>query len=299
MAIIFHADDFGLSVRQSQAILARSSACGGRGALNSTSFIVTSPAFHECAQLIRPFVEQDKIKLGLHLNLVEGAPCAPIDQVPCLVNDRGVFARGFAGLLADSARWKEGSEELNQLRFEIRSQVAAFLGEFPELRTAFRVDSHQHFHLIPAVFDALLLAIKQEGCTLEYLRIPAEPAGPFLASKGMISKYPPINWVKNGLLNALWKSNRKKLPEYKEVSAVFCGLVLSGQMHYVLQGGLMRRFCTLAEQRGMDVEFLFHPGGMSQASECLDPQLEGFVDFYLSEGRRLEGEALQRLEGYR
>ena len=92
VALIIHADDFGITVEQSKAILELSDACGGHGALSSMSMFANSPAFNECAELVRPFVDAGKIKLGLHLNIVEGHPVSNPDDVPLLVNERGTFS---------------------------------------------------------------------------------------------------------------------------------------------------------------------------------------------------------------
>ena len=40
-----------------------------------------------------------------------------------------------------------------------------------------RVDSHQHTHAIPAVFDALSQAMAELGVTVTHLRCPIEPSG--------------------------------------------------------------------------------------------------------------------------
>ncbi|MDO4182467.1 MAG: ChbG/HpnK family deacetylase [Coriobacteriia bacterium] len=295
MNVIYHADDFGLSVAQSQAILDCSAACGGTGTLNSTSMVVTSPNAAACAKLVAPHVEAGAIKLGLHLNLVEGPSCAPASEVGLLVNDRGMFCRSFANLLAATTAAAPAADLIAQVYVEVRCQLQAFLALFPNARGALRVDSHQHFHMIPVVFDALLDAIKQEGCTLEYMRIPSEPAAPFAATPGLYRQYAPINGVKHSLLNVLWAVNKKKFPQWQERSAVFCGLVLSGRMELVVQHGLLDRFQAYAAERGRALEVLFHPGGMDNAQDCLDPQLKGFVDFYLSPHRGLEAAALRGL----
>ena len=102
VALIIHADDFGITVEQSKAILELSDACDGHGALSSMSMFANSPAFKECAELVRPFVDAGKIKLGLHLNIVEGHPVSNPDDVPLLVNERGTFSHSFMGYLMAS-----------------------------------------------------------------------------------------------------------------------------------------------------------------------------------------------------
>lgn len=304
MQLIFHADDFGINVEQSYLILSCSEGCGGKGPLNSTSMLVGSPHAEECAELIRPFVDAGAIRIGLHLNLVEGPCCAPAQEIPLLVDTRGMLSIGFAGMLAKTSAPRSG-EIRRQIKREIEAQVARFLELFPAERAHLRVDSHQHFHLIPAVFDALLSTLEEQGCTLEYLRIPAEPMGPYLAAKENRKNYPPVNGVKNALLNALWSKDRAIVGKHtgtgaeeflREKSATFYGLMLSGRMEYAATPAMIDAFEREAESRKTATEVLFHPGGVDDLGQCLDPDLAGFTDFYLSPHRTLERESLRAID---
>ena len=105
MDFIFHADDFGITPEQSRRIL---ECCddypGGAGLLNSLSILAGSPRFEECADLLdgRP----DGLRVGVHLNFVEGPCCADPVDVPLLVDEKGMFKLGYGGLLAGS--WGAG-----------------------------------------------------------------------------------------------------------------------------------------------------------------------------------------------
>lgn len=294
MEIIVHADDFGITLEQSKLILARSSQCGGEGALNSTSALVTSPHFGECAAFAKPFVDAGLIKMGLHVNLVEGpALCSP-EEAPLLVGANGMFRQSFAKMLLYSSGSKR-AVLTQQVRQEVRAQIRALLQAFPQLRGALRVDSHQHFHLIPAVFDGLMAAIQDEGCTLEYLRIPAEPLAPFLSANAVRKQVSAVNIVKNQLLNGLWKRCASAYPDQLPKPAAFYGLALSGCMQHIADEGFLRGIISKAEQEGRDIELLFHPGGVASVDECLAPHLRGFCEFYLSENREAEAAVLRRI----
>lgn len=290
-AILVHADDFGITPGQSQQILDCSTLCGGQGALNSTSVLVTSPHFEECAELLRPYADQ--LLVGLHLNLVEGVCAASPCDVPLLVDDQGVFKRGFVGMLLVGVVKPRQLRE--QLKNEIEAQIDLFLGAFPSQVEHLRIDSHQHFHLIPAVFDSLLSSIKQRSCSLEYLRIPAEPTAPFL-SANVFSRVPIINWVKHVVLNALWRINRKKVPELTKRAAVFCGINFSGRMTKANLVSVLDIFKALAQERGASLELLFHPGGVEHGDDVLNPMLAEFVRFYTSPMRLQEAQAITLLE---
>lgn len=293
MNTIFHADDFGITPEQSRRILDCSTACGGRGALNSVSVLVNGPRFAECADLLEPHL--DALHTSLHLNVVEGHCCADPCSIPLLVDDAGVFKLSFAQLLSAS-RGSDAEQIQRQLACEIGAQLDAYLARFPQMRGALRIDSHQHFHLIPAMFASTLSAIDERGCTLDFMRIPAEPLTPFLQTPAIWFKTPPINWVKHWLLNYLWRQDRAKLPNYTTVSAVFCGINFSGHMTVDRVSATLPHLERYAHSLDMALELLFHPGGYSDPSDALNPNLEGFVAFYTSPFRDAEAETLRTLE---
>ena len=181
VALIIHADDFGITVEQSKAILELSDACDGHGALSSMSMFANSPAFNECAELVRPFVDAGKIKLGLHLNIVEGHPVSNPDDVPLLVNERGTFSHSFTGyLMASMLRTGDRDGIREQLAREFSEQIKRYLEAFPDQRRNLRVDTHQHTHMVPLVHDALLAACRRTDCLVTAARLPVEPVGPHL-----------------------------------------------------------------------------------------------------------------------
>ena len=296
METIYHADDFGITPDQSDRILSCSSACGGSGALNSLSILVNAPRFEECAAALDGCDEG--LLRSLHVNVVEGHCCANPRDVELLVDERGMFRRGFAGLLAASAGPSRAALR-EQLETEIAAQLDAYLARFPDQRERLRIDSHQHFHLIPVVWDAVMAAVRSRGCTLVFVRIPAEPLLPFLQTPSVWFKIPPINWVKHLLLNFLWRFRKKRAGKdgIADKSAVFCGINFSGCMDAERVKAVLPAFERYARTRGRALELLFHPGGYEDVSDALNPNLEGFVAFYTSPNRTAEAEALRVLEG--
>ena len=294
MSVIIHADDFGITPEQSRKILECCSGVpGGRGALNSLSVLANSPRFEECAALLdsRPA----GLRVGVHLNFVEGPCVADPAQVPMLVDERGVFRLGYGGFLAASAL--RGAELARQVEIEAAAQVGRVAGRFPELAGALRLDGHQHTHLIPAVFRGVLAVAARPEYNLEYLRIPAEPAAPFAAA-GVAGTIEPVNRVKRGLLNYLWRRDRRAfeaagLGAYAEKSAVFCGLSFSGHMDEKRVAAVYPHLREVADARGMALELLFHPGRVDAPEHCLNPALPGFVEFSCGEGRDVEHAALR------
>lgn len=294
MEIIYHADDFGITPEQSARILACSSACGGEGALNSLSILVNAPRFAECADLLDEC--EQRLLTSLHFNVVEGICCADPALIPSLVDEQGMFNRGFAGLLLASLG--DTRKELRaQLEIEAGAQLDAYLDRFPSARKHLRLDSHQHFHLIPVVWDALLTAARSRECVIEFVRIPAEPIIPFLQTPQMLFKVPPVNWVKHWLLNFLWRFRKKQATRegITQRSAVFCGINFSGCMDPDRVQAVLPAFERYAAKRGKTLELLFHPGGYQNPSDALNPALDGFVAFYTSPNRDAEASALRLL----
>ncbi len=242
-----------------------SQVCGGQGALSSVSIFANSPAFEAAAEMARPYVESGKLAMALHLNLVEGRPCAPVTEVPLLVNQRGTFTNDFVGLLKLSMgaqRWAFRQ----QLQRECVAQIQRYLTAFPQMKRTMRVDSHQHTHAVPAVFDALSQAVAELGVTVTHLRCPIEPLSPHRTAG---SNMPPVNLAKDALITWLWRKNRGKMPAGCEVP-LFCGVVLSGAMDTV-DWPLLDAFESLAADRGKNVQVLFHPVSVP-IEQCLDPE---------------------------
>lgn len=255
--------------------------------------MANSPAFNECADLLEPYM--DRIHVALHVNVVEGPCVADPKDIPLLVDDNGIFKLSFAQMLFMS--WfsnKQIKHDLHtQLVCEVGAQLDRFLSRWPQMKSRLRIDSHQHFHLIPTLFRAVLEVISDRKCTLEYMRIPAEPLSPFVATPSIWMKIPAINWVKHWLLNYLWRLDKKRFPEYFTRSAVFCGINFSGHMTPERVFPVYQHFVRYAEKRNMQLEMLFHPGGFDDVSLALNPRLTGFIDFYTSPFRFEEARSLK------
>lgn len=289
MDVTIHADDYGITESQARGILQLSDACGGHGALGSVSIFANSPAFGAAAEMARPFVEAGNLKMAMHLNLVEGNPCADPAEIPLLVNDRGTFCNDFTGLLKLSMG---GSREdlARQLEIEISAQIERYLSAFPQMNERFRLDSHQHTHAVPAVFRAALAACRAQGCTLEHLRCPVEPLAPHRVAK---SKLEPINLVKDALIASLWRKNRPLMPAGCKTS-LFCGVALSGHMDQVNRKLIDAFAAEAARRHSTGVEVLFHPVSVPVA-ECLDPENVAFASACAAPGRDAEAACVAQL----
>ncbi len=293
MALIIHADDYGITVEQAQAILDLSDACGGHGALSSVSIFANSPAFEESACLIRPYIESGAITAGVHLNVVEGRPLSQTRDVPLLVNERGTFAHSFTGyLLASSSRSFDRDGMREQLAREFHAQIERFLAAFPSERNNLRIDTHQHTHMVPIVHDALTAACRRADCTVSTARIPVEAVGPHLSSPKRIAAIRPINLVKDALLKLLSSHCREDLEEGCRIPE-FSGIVLSGCMQKTTPA-LLADLEARATEHGRDLEVLFHPVSVP-VEQCLDPENGPFAAACASPGRDAEAALIRSM----
>src|ERR1700759_4499399 len=91
--LIVTADDFGVAETVNAAVEE-----GHRhGVLTSASLMVAAPA---CADAVARAKRLPKLRVGLHLVLVEGAPILPPNQLPDLVRN-GMFRTDMAAMGAE------------------------------------------------------------------------------------------------------------------------------------------------------------------------------------------------------
>lgn len=300
----FHADDFGITAKQARDILSLSSACNGTGALNSLSIFANSPIFPESSALLLPFSNNEEIRICLHLNLVEGPCVSEPTRIPLLVNKQGMFRRDFLGLLALN-RGIHRTEARAQIALECQNQIRKFINAFPATREQICIDSHQHTHAIPLVFEALSQALAEEGCLVRTLRAPLDPLTVYRAAQTQAGKaavdegpsegrasVPLSNRAKVFLIDLLWKKCPINAVPWEcnasKIAPLFCGVALSGAMHR-FNPSLLEAFEVEAARQHRPLEILFHPVSVP-LTECLDPQNKPFAQACASSNR--DGEAL-------
>lgn len=283
--IYVHADDYGMTAESCKRILD----CVREGALNGLSIMPNGCLSYGMSKL-----KGIDIDCAVHINLVEGRALTPAGQADCLTRPDGYMKYSFFGLLLQS--FLPGRKRLKeQIRREICLQIRAVADRFPA-GTPLCLDSHQHVHMIPTVFRAMMEAVEEAQVPIHYLRIPAEPLSPFLRQPSLYRTYEPINLVKNLVLNFLHQFLKRDIRRAGIPSAVFCGILLSGHMDRERVEKVFPQFYKIAVKRGMDLEFLFHPGYIKKGEPFMDPFKKSFNEFYLSEGRRVENRALKELE---
>ena len=263
--IYFCADDYGISKSSNTRI----EECLKNGVLNKISVLPNSDALDFKQRLLG-----ENVKLSLHLNLIEGYPLSKKEDVSLIVSDKGFFKYSFIGLFFLSIFGNRSLLE-KQLYNEIKMQIDFWKKEMGE-ETPILVDSHQHTHMIPLVFKTLMRVIKEENVEVEYIRIPAEPILPYIKSPSLYFKFRPIGLIKQWLLKFLKFVNRKELKKANIKSALFMGIMFSGQ----LTEDKINKLLPYYKKQNENIEIAFHPGYLESGESLIDGFRQNFKKLY-------------------
>lgn len=282
VSIEFHADDYGLFPAQSQRILD----CHRQGCLNGVSIMPNSPYLSQFMKALEPY--RDQIALTVHLNLIEGASLCGHEEVPLLTDASGVLCSSFFGLclhsfLPDRERYR------CQLKKELRRQIQAVRSHL-EPGAPLRLDGHAHYHMIPVVFDALMDVITEDRLPVSYIRIPREYPRLYLRHLKQLQDVSPVNFLKVFILNLFARRAERKygsqLASY--CPTLFLGVFLSGRMHQENVAQILPDALALARSKGIGVEILAHPGGVTEPSDIAQITCKDDLHFLTSPFREQE-----------
>jgi len=155
--VIINADDFGEAASIDRGIIA----CHQAGMVKSASLLANgdnlSAALQEAAEL-------PGLGLGIHLTLVKGKPLSAAAKIPSLIFYQGNFAQGY---LQFALRYFLGGIDIRQVEYEWERQREKLGGTNLD-----HLDSHQHLHLLPALFNLVLKLADKWG--IKFVRIPRE-----------------------------------------------------------------------------------------------------------------------------
>jgi hopanoid biosynthesis associated protein HpnK len=159
--LIVTADDFGAAVEVNDAV----EAAHRTGVLTAASLMVSAPAAEDAVARAR---RNPKLRVGLHLVLVEGRPVLPPDSISRLVNADGSFRRDMAAM---GALFAASAAARRQLAAEIAAQFEAFRATGLALD---HCNAHKHYHLHPLIGGLIASIGRRYG--LLAARVPLEPA---------------------------------------------------------------------------------------------------------------------------
>ena len=280
--IYYCADDYGICESASLHI----QQCVDEGKLNKVSVFPNFDGVN-----LSCISKEKNIRFSLHLNLIEGKCMSDAEKISLIADKNGNFKHTFFGLFRLGLFRRKEFEA--QIYKEIRAQVLFWKSILPD-GVPFCIDSHQHTHMIPSVFNALLKVLDDEKISIEYMRIPSEPISPYIQTPSLYFTYKPVNIIKQWLLKLLWLIDRKKAKKYSIPTAYFFGILFSGRMDEKRVNKLLPRYIKLSEKNGFDVEVLFHPGYIDENENSLKNKNIVFKKFYLSEDRKTEFDSVMK-----
>ena len=298
--IDIHADDYALTINTSKDMLE----CMRQGNLDSISIICNMPCFDKCMDMFYeeipnlPFLPL----ISVHIDLIEGDSVS--EDVPLMSKDN-VMSLSWKDVFFISFGSKK--EELKkELKKEIKAQIdkvwdvtkkcmeIAKENNVPCEQKAIRIDSHQHIHSLPIVWEALMEVIEENNYEVEYIRNPKEPLMPFVSELSLWSSYRPINFVKNRLLMFYSKQNDEYCGRNDMQKMYMWGLVMSGKMDIDRIRKLYPKMVEVADKNNRRLEILFHPGMTLEEEKCNEIAEDALKDFYLSENRHIEKDAVMK-----
>ncbi len=270
------ADDYGLCDIASMRIRQ----CADAGNLNKISVFPNLGAVD-----LHEILKDDSIWVSLHLNLVEGKCMADPTDIDLLADEKGNLTHTFGGLMRLNLLHRRKFEA--QVYQEIKAQVLFWKSILPR-GVPFCIDSHQHTHMIPAVFKALMRVLRDENIQPDYMRIPIEPLLPFLKTPSLYFTYSGINIIKQWLLKSLWLVNKRQVKSCSIPTAYFLGILFSGKMDEKRVNKILPEYIKMAERNGCDIEVLFHPGYVTKDELDIKNKNINFEKFYVSKKRKTE-----------
>ena len=299
MTIDIHADDYALTKNTSAEILD----CMKAGRLDSISIVANTGCFDECMEMLYsavptlPFLPN----MSVHINLVEGQSLTDSGFGPYLKFSWGKlflysYMQPFCGSIFTGLK-KETASQIESCMCAINKCIEiAKLNNVRYDQKCLRIDSHQHTHHLPIVWKAIKTVIEENKYEIEYIRCSREPLGVFLSEPGLYAGYRPVNAVKNIIL-ALYSGKIDRYCTRHGLNKMYLwGLLMSGKMDHSRVERLRGAMEKKAHDAGRDLEILFHPGTAlkEEINEEIDPAAA--EEFYLSENRALEKDAVLRFQ---
>ena len=278
--IFYCTDDFGMTETSCDHIIE----CAESGFINKISIM---PNMSVC-NIGEKLEGLHDVRLCVHLNFVEGECVGDRSRLSLLVDEDGYFKNTFTGLFFLSLT--HSAELIEQIKYEMRMQIARVRPYLDDTVPLF-LDSHQHTHMIPALFRAMCEVIAEDGLDVGYLRVPAEPIRPFLSVPSMYVQYLSPNLIKQWTLKACKLLCSRRLKRLGVKYAAFFGIMFSGNMTEERVRKPLPQYIKYAKRHNTDVEVLFHLGYIDMEKDAEFPKDIIFNGFYLSQGRKNEYDA--------
>ena len=148
--LIVNADDLGWTEGVNRGIVE----AHRKGLVTSTSLLANGRAFESA---LAAAISNPQLGIGVHLNLSDGPPSAPADEVRGLLNEAGELEEGPESLLLRIASRSLALEEVEQ---EWDAQIGKVRATGIEPT---HLDGHKHVQMLPGLFEIALRLAKKHG----------------------------------------------------------------------------------------------------------------------------------------
>jgi hopanoid biosynthesis associated protein HpnK len=241
--LIVNADDLGWTQGVNRGI----AEAHRNGIVTSASLLANGKAFASAVDLVRAM---PGLGVGVHLNLSDGAPVTPREQVKKLVNEAGMLEGGPESLLLRLARRSLALDEVER-EWEAQIRKARGAGIQPT-----HLDGHKHVHMLPGLFEIALRLAKRHGIGAVRVAHEASNLRAALSSGG---EHHASVVMKQGVqargLKLLARDARGQAERMGIATAdYFCGIAQTGEM---TREGVARLLKSLPEGT---TELMCHPG---------------------------------------
>jgi len=265
-ALIVNADDLGIHPRINQGIFD----AFDRGILTSATMLVTTPFFEETVREAR----RRQLPVGIHLSLTLGTAIAPWEHLPDLVDGSGNLHHSASHFMLAGPPVAARHRVYEQIRREFEAQMSLVRDMGLPVT---HVDSHQHVHMNPHIFEIVESLAERYG--ISRIRFSRESFFGFALTTNLWANLCRNNPSKLLLVRMLARRIRPRL----QSSDRFFGLMYSGA---VTPRAFTRLIAHIALSRSL-YEVGIHPGYAIGGGERIYSQ-PGVDDFIKSSHREEE-----------
>jgi len=241
--LIVNADDLGWTAGVNRGI----AEAHRKGLVTSTSLLANGQAFASALEVAR---KNPALSVGVHLNLSDGPPTAPAEQVRGLLNGKGSLEGGPENLLLRIATRSLAVEEVER-EWDAQIRKVRDAGIEPT-----HLDGHKHVQMLPGLFEMAVRLAKKHG--IRAIRVSHE-ASKLRAVMGSGGEQKSSVVLKQGVqargLKLLAPDARDMVERAGLVTAdYFCGIAQTGVL---TREGVERLLESLPEGT---TELMCHPG---------------------------------------
>ena len=240
--LIVNADDLGWTAGVNRGI----AEAHRNGIVTSTSILANGAAFDHG---VKTADELPGLGVGVHLNLSDGKPVAPAEEVNSVLNEAGEFSGGPESLLL---RLAANSLDVKQVELEWNAQIEKVRAAGIQLT---HLDGHKHVQMLPGLFAIVLRLAKKHG--IAAVRVSHEASTLRAALTGGEEHSGVI--LKQGVQARglkLLARDAHKMAERSGIASTdyFCGIAQTGVLS---KRGVLQMLASLPEGT---TELMCHPG---------------------------------------